>query len=200
MKNVYKEKRINPSVKPELNAKELSLIDILFFLENVTFEMQYVILCVSRERYISIFNIIIRRGSPKVSFDEHTAGVDEKLFNNNATTATILSVPEAYEPETSGHHAAQQLAGGRNKRRVSRESREARRARETRNLIEIWRKRYEEKKRTHRQPNDLEHIDAYFRSIALTVKQFVPELQIQAKLDFIRLLSRLELQDIRSNK
>jgi len=38
-------------------------------------------------------------------------------------------------------------------------------------------------------------IDVFFKSLALTVKQFSPELKIKAKLDILRTVSELELKN-----
>lgn len=40
-------------------------------------------------------------------------------------------------------------------------------------------------------------IDVFFRSMALTVKQFSPELKIKAKMDVFKIINELELQNLK---
>ncbi|KAL4149785.1 hypothetical protein QTP88_003649 [Uroleucon formosanum] len=41
-------------------------------------------------------------------------------------------------------------------------------------------------------------IDVFFNSMALTVKQFLPELEIKAKMDVLKIINELELQNLKS--
>ncbi|CAI6353067.1 unnamed protein product [Macrosiphum euphorbiae] len=41
-------------------------------------------------------------------------------------------------------------------------------------------------------------IDVFFKSMALTVKQFSPELKIKAKMDVLKVINELELKNLKS--
>lgn len=66
------------------------------------------------------------------------------------------------------------------------------------NLLDALKKRDEERNKILQELKNIEQddpIDAFFTSMALTVKQFTPELIIQAKFDILRIVSNLELKN-----
>lgn len=69
-------------------------------------------------------------------------------------------------------------------------------------LIDILNKRREEKIRLMQKLTKTEEaedsIDVFFKSMALTVKQFSPELKIKAKMDVLKVINELELQNLKS--
>lgn len=77
------------------------------------------------------------------------------------------------------------------------------RQKKTENLIEILNKRSEDRNRLMQEltkPEKYEDsIDIFFKSMALTVKEFSPELKIIAKMDVLKVINELELQNLKSS-
>lgn len=65
-------------------------------------------------------------------------------------------------------------------------------------LVEVLKKRSQERNKLIEKLTKFEDddpIDVFFKSLALTVKQFSPELKVRAKLDILRIVSELELKN-----
>lgn len=74
------------------------------------------------------------------------------------------------------------------------------RQKKTEAFIEVLNKRSEERNRLFQELTKTEvedPIDVFFRSMALTVKQFSPELKIKAKMDVFKIINELELQNLK---
>jgi len=75
------------------------------------------------------------------------------------------------------------------------------RQKKTEAFIEVLNKRSEERNRLFQELTKTEEeedpIDVFFRSMALTVKQFSPELKIKAKMDVFKIINELELQNLK---
>jgi len=75
------------------------------------------------------------------------------------------------------------------------------RQKKTEAFIEVLNKRSEERNRLLQELTKTEEekdpIDVFFRSMALTVKQFSPELKIKAKMDVFKIINELELQNLK---
>ncbi|KAE9543349.1 hypothetical protein AGLY_003260 [Aphis glycines] len=70
-------------------------------------------------------------------------------------------------------------------------------------FIEILNKRSEERNRLFKELTKIEEedpIDLFFKSIALTVKKFSPELKIKAKMDVLKIINDLELQNLKPSE
>lgn len=83
------------------------------------------------------------------------------------------------------------------------ESTGKKRSKKAETLIEILNKRSEERTRLMQEltkPEESEDsTDVFFKSVALTVKQFPPELKIRAKTDVLKIINELELQNLKSS-
>lgn len=67
-------------------------------------------------------------------------------------------------------------------------------------LVQVLNKRSEERRILLRKLSETDKedpIDAFFKSMALTVKRFSAELQIKAKMDVFKIVNELEFQNIR---
>lgn len=67
-------------------------------------------------------------------------------------------------------------------------------------LVQILNRRGEERRLLLQElskTNEEDPIEAFFKSMALTVKKFSPELQAKAKMDVFRIINELEFQNIR---
>lgn len=65
-------------------------------------------------------------------------------------------------------------------------------------LIEVLNKKSQERNKLMEELTKIEDddpIDAFFKSMALTVKQFSPDLKVKAKLDILRIVGELELKN-----
>jgi len=76
------------------------------------------------------------------------------------------------------------------------------RQKKTETLIEILSKRSEKINRLIQELIKTEgaedSIDVFFKSMALTVKEFSPELKIRAKMEVLKIINELEFQNIKS--
>jgi len=75
------------------------------------------------------------------------------------------------------------------------------RQKKTEAFIEILKQRSEERSRLLQEltnPEEAEDpIDVFFKSIALTVKQFSPQLKIKAKMEVLKIINELELLNLK---
>lgn len=91
------------------------------------------------------------------------------------------------EPETIQH-----------KHKLSTDSKIKKKMKQSDALVEVLNRRSEERKILMEELTNIEDddpIDVFFKSMALTVKQFSPELKIKAKLEVLSIVSELELKN-----
>lgn len=81
-----------------------------------------------------------------------------------------------------------------------RESTGKKRTKITETLTEILNKKNKERNCLMTKTEKSEDsIDIFFKSMALTVKQFSPEFKIRAKMDVLKIINELELQNLKSS-
>lgn len=126
---------------------------------------------------------------------------------NNIKHESAIAIQNPGKSESQTSEIAFQQTGQsvRSKKlKAPEESKGAKRAKQNKSLYDIWKKRNERKNKhilsMARENVNIDPIDAFFKCIAITVKQFPVGLRIRAKLDFVRLLSRMEVRNFRLNK
>ncbi|KAF0709026.1 Transcription factor Adf-1 [Aphis craccivora] len=84
------------------------------------------------------------------------------------------------------------------KQKLTTDSKTNKKVKRSDSLVEVLNKRSQERNKLMEELTKIEDddpIDVFFKGLALTVKQFSPELKVKAKLDILRIVSELELKN-----
>jgi len=101
---------------------------------------------------------------------------------------------EETEPQPSSSRIELETA----KQKLTTDSKANKKVKRNDAFMEVLSKRSQERNKLMEELTKIEDddpIDVFFKSLALTVKQFSPELKVKAKLDILRIVSELELKN-----
>lgn len=134
--------------------------------------------------------MILNRSITNVSHEGDTIEEDHISSNDNSV---ITQMEPEIEVSTFGSTAVAE--------KLEKELTSKKRSKKT-ELVDILNKRNEDRIRLMEKLTKTEEaedsIDVFFKSMALTVKQFSPEIKIKAKMDVLKVINELELQNLKS--
>ncbi|XP_050065540.1 uncharacterized protein LOC126554514 [Aphis gossypii] len=182
IKDTYNRKKRSRNLGTGSAAKnkptKWQLADILSFLDVAAYERP------------SVSNILLNEED--IDEDDHTDAANEtEIFNDSMLSEKNV---EENEPQPS----SLMLEHETTKQKLTADSKTNKKVKRSDALIEVLNKRSQERNKLMEELTKIEDddpIDAFFKSMALTVKQFSPDLKVKAKLDILRIVSELELKN-----